>query len=473
MGRKGQTTASLEVAAIAEAELDAQHELWDSQIQEVQVAVTALAVQSNMSDVQKSLAAHQDQNVAFQKSMLEEIRSLCNRNSPPVSTQSERITSTGLPPHSTVLSSSATVLGSQGAMATTGGIFSTNHTFTAPNHPIFAGAGPSLGFLASNPYIPPAIVLLGASTMGSPSLQPQVPIPQYSQSPLRTTVNHPLVGPHTIHSGSLMSLGPHIPYHSASQMMPISPRPHFPQFSSMKPMKLDLPHFYGEDPYGWLAMAERFLEYHEVEESRKVMVAAMHLGGDAALWMKWYEARYPRDSWAIFSDMLLQRFGPGEALNVNVALSWIRKMGSVAEFVAQFIKLSCRAVGWTDELLLGVFVGGLKEEIQDDVLALEPKNLARAMELAQIYENKQIKKRASFRANNTKSFQPPLSPRTKPHFSTPGVTSKPTTFGNRPEGPMVQRKTQSELQERLLKGLCFYCDDPMFQVIGVNSLAFS
>ncbi|CAL2229891.1 unnamed protein product [Prunus armeniaca] len=135
-------------------------------------------------------------------------------------------------------------------------------------------------------------------------------------------------------------------------------------------------------------------------------------------------------------------------------------MGTVAEFVAQLIKLSCRAVGWTDELLLGVFVGGLKEEIQDDVLALEPKNLARAMELAQIYENKQIKRRASFRANNTKSFHPPCSPRTKPYFSTPGVTSKPTTFGNRPEGPTVQRKTQSELQERHLKGLCFYCDDP-------------
>lgn len=283
MGRKGQTTASLEVVAIAEAELDAQHELWDSQIQEVQATVTALAVQSNMSDVQNSLAAHQDQNVAFQKSMLEEIRALCNCNSPPVSTQSERITSTGPPPHSTVLSSSTTVLRSPGAMATTGGIFSTNHTFTAPNHPIFAGAGPSLGFLASNPYIPPAIVLPGASTMGSPSLQPQMPIPQYSQPPLRTTVNHPLVGPHIIHSGSLMSPGPHIPYHSASQMMPISPRPHSPHFSSMKPMKLDLPRFYGEDPYDWLAMAERFLEYHKVEESRKVMAAAMHLGGDAAL----------------------------------------------------------------------------------------------------------------------------------------------------------------------------------------------
>ncbi|PQP96087.1 hypothetical protein Pyn_19445 [Prunus yedoensis var. nudiflora] len=168
MGRKGQTTASMEVAAIAEAELDTQHELWDSQIQEFQAMVTALA---------KSLATHQDQNIAFQKSMLAEIRSFCNRNPPPLPNQSERITSTGPPPHSTVLSSSATVLGSPGGMATIGGIFSTNHAFTTPNHPIFIGAGPSLGFLASNPYIPPTIVLPGASTMGSPLLQHQMPIP--------------------------------------------------------------------------------------------------------------------------------------------------------------------------------------------------------------------------------------------------------------------------------------------------------
>ncbi|CAB4308605.1 unnamed protein product [Prunus armeniaca] len=180
-----------------------------------------------------------------QKSMLKEIRALCNRNSPPVSTQSERITSTGPLPHSTVLSSSATMLGSQEAMATKGGIFSTNHTFTAPNHPIFAGAGPSLGFLASNPFIPPSIVLPGALTMGSPALQLHMPIPQYSQPPLRTTVNHPLVGVHTTHSGPFMSPRPHILYHSASQMMPTSPRPHSPHFSSMKPMKLDLARFYG------------------------------------------------------------------------------------------------------------------------------------------------------------------------------------------------------------------------------------
>ncbi|CAB4308457.1 unnamed protein product [Prunus armeniaca] len=54
--------------------------------------------------------------------------------------------------------------------------------------------------------------------------------------------------------------------------------PDFPNHSqsNMKPMKLDM---------GWLAMVERFMEYHEVTKHQKVIVAAMHLGGDNALWM--------------------------------------------------------------------------------------------------------------------------------------------------------------------------------------------
>ncbi|CAL2228287.1 unnamed protein product [Prunus armeniaca] len=87
-----------------------------------------------------------------------------------------------------------------------------------------------------------------------------------------------------------MSTGLLIHYYPASSMMPTSSGFHSSHHSNMKPMKLDLPRFYAKDHYGWLAMVECFLEYYEVDEPRKVMVAAMHLGGDAVLWMKWYEA---------------------------------------------------------------------------------------------------------------------------------------------------------------------------------------
>lgn len=131
--------------------------------------------------------------------------------------------------------------------------------------------------------------------------------------PLLTTVCHTMSGMHIAYSGPhfssillAMSMGLPVHYYPASSMMPMSSRFYSSHHSNMKPMKLDLSPFYGEDPNGWLAMAEHFLEYREVEEPRKVMVVAMHLGGDASLWMKWYEARYSRESWTIFSKMFLQ-----------------------------------------------------------------------------------------------------------------------------------------------------------------------
>ncbi|CAL2227218.1 unnamed protein product [Prunus armeniaca] len=228
--------------------------------------------------------------------------------------------------------------------------------------------------------------------------------------------------------------------------------------NSMKPMKLDLPCFYGEDPYGWLAMTECFLDYHEVEDHWKVMVATMHLGGDTALWMRWFELCYPRDSWVIFSDMLLHRFGPGEALNVNMGLSHSKQTGSVAEYVGLFIKLSCRAVGWIDEQLLGTFVRGLKEDIQDDFIALEPQSLARAMELAQIFENK-LKKKTGRRNFNPRFISSQSTtcykPQSTPNFSQIPKVATYHSPANRP----IFRRTQAELQERHQKGMCFSYDE--------------
>lgn len=145
-------------------------------------------------------------------------------------------------------------------------------------------------------------------------------------------------------------------------------------------------------------------------------------------------------------------------MNINVALSCVRQVDSVAEYVAHFIKLSCCAVGWTDELLLAFFVGSLKEDIQDGILALEPKRLARAMELSQIFENKQLRRRSSFRGNTPKPSSLAPLVRNKPPFIPAGTTTKVHTKMFR-GGPPVSCRTQAELQDRKQRGLCFYCND--------------
>lgn len=74
-------------------------------------------------------------------------------------------------------------------------------------------------------------------------------------------------------------------------------------------------------------------------------MAGLHLGGDAAYWLRWFKKRYPLSSWAIFSTQLLQRFGPSDSLNFNMAMSHISQTTTVEAYVGHFIRLSCPHFG--------------------------------------------------------------------------------------------------------------------------------
>ncbi|CAL9012350.1 unnamed protein product, partial [Prunus brigantina] len=143
---------------------------------------------------------------------------------------------------------------------------------------------------------------------------------------------------------------------------------------SLRPLKLDLERFSGDDPYGWLASAERFLTYYGVPDEDKVTVAAVHLSGDASLWMRWFEQRFPKD-WTLFTTSLLQHFGSTDMCDFEASLSHIQQTGSLADYLALFTKLACRAPEWSDTQLKGVFIGGLREEIRFDVQTLQPNTL--------------------------------------------------------------------------------------------------
>ena len=123
---------------------------------------------------------------------------------------------------------------------------------------------------------------------------------------------------------------------------------------------MDLPRFTGDDPYGWLAMAERYLDYYEVPPTQWVLVASCNFGVDASIWMRGFEQRYGRDNWSLFVDMLLQRFGGSDRANIESQLTHIQQKSSVEDYLADFTRLSCRVTDWTENQLKHIFVGGLK-----------------------------------------------------------------------------------------------------------------
>ncbi|KAF8376770.1 hypothetical protein HHK36_031562 [Tetracentron sinense] len=54
-----------------------------------------------------------------------------------------------------------------------------------------------------------------------------------------------------------------------------------------KPVGVDLPRFYGEDPTGWILLAEQFKNYHHLDDEQMIEIAVIHLQKDAVLWNQW------------------------------------------------------------------------------------------------------------------------------------------------------------------------------------------
>lgn len=63
-------------------------------------------------------------------------------------------------------------------------------------------------------------------------------------------------------------------------------------------MKMDLPSFDAllgiEDFLNWLAEVERFFDYMEIEEEKKLMLVASKLKGEASAWWEQLQISYTR-----------------------------------------------------------------------------------------------------------------------------------------------------------------------------------
>ncbi|KAK9950027.1 hypothetical protein M0R45_005533 [Rubus argutus] len=91
-----------------------------------------------------------------------------------------------------------------------------------------------------------------------------------------------------------------------------------------------------------------------------------------------------------FADLLVRQFGSDNRIDYQASLAKLQQMRGVTDYKSQFTKLSCRALGFSQEVLLACFVGGLEEEIRVDVRALRPRTLLEVYELDKIYEERHL-----------------------------------------------------------------------------------
>ncbi|CAL1391412.1 unnamed protein product [Linum trigynum] len=247
-------------------------------------------------------------------------------------------------------------------------------------------------------------------------------------------------------------------------------REHQPLFGA-KLARLEFPTFAGEDPTVWFSRVEQFFEFQAIPEGQKVSLASYHLEGDANQWWQWLRRTYRADgipiTWESFSSELWARFGPSAATGFDEILSHIKQTGSLKDYQTEFERLGNRVRGWSQQALVGTFLGGLKPEIAEGIRIFNPRTLREAISLARVREEQlaryQSPPRSSYRS--PADYTTPPRPRTRPTFeptfaARPRPVEAPPQLRNRPQPPPGGRRIPyEEMHRRRQAGLCFNCDE--------------
>ncbi|CAN6166876.1 unnamed protein product [Urochloa humidicola] len=154
--------------------------------------------------------------------------------------------------------------------------------------------------------------------------------------------------------------------------------------------KLNFPYFEGENPKLWLTRVEDYFELYDVDSSRWVKLATMHMSPIASRWVSSVSSKLKSCSWKDFSKLLLDRFGrEHHELLVRQFLN-IKQTGSLKDYIDQFSTLVDQLIAYgseTDPLYHTMrFVDGLTEELRSTVLLQRPSDLDTAFVIAQLQE---------------------------------------------------------------------------------------
>lgn len=152
--------------------------------------------------------------------------------------------------------------------------------------------------------------------------------------------------------------------------------------NSWRHKKLDLPLFNGTNPDGWILRAERFFNFYGLTEEEKVEATVVALEGQALLWFQWEHRRRPIDRWDQIKALLRRQFHSQATGTLQEQWLAHRQGGTVTDYRLKFIELLAPLDNASEELALGQFLDGPREEIRAEVRLLGPMTVDHAMELA-------------------------------------------------------------------------------------------
>ncbi|XP_031271373.1 uncharacterized protein LOC116129775 [Pistacia vera] len=146
--------------------------------------------------------------------------------------------------------------------------------------------------------------------------------------------------------------------------------------------KLEQPIFNRDDPFGWTFKADRYFAINQYKEKEMVEAAAMCMEGRALNWYQWLESPRPVQSWKDFKVALIDRFRPSFQGTAYEALVALRQIASVTKYREEFEAHTAPLKELREEMLMGIFINGLKEEIRAELPLIQAKDVGEVMEQA-------------------------------------------------------------------------------------------
>lgn len=230
-----------------------------------------------------------------------------------------------------------------------------------------------------------------------------------------------------------------------------------PDYSPAKHMKMNMPVFDGTDAEHWIFAVRRYFIYNKVLEDQKLLIVSFHLTRIARKWFAWLEASNMLSTWPNFVDAVIKKFTKLHYQLPSGKLSKLCQVGSVTDYIEEFQEMCVRVLGIPPYFILEMFISGLKEEIQIDVVLGKPGDIHEAFKLALLIESRRSPNSiVTYKSLTHKQHKPATYSSTQPN--------KGEVVGHQSVKPMgenlnLKRLSPQERAERRSKGLCFNCDE--------------
>ncbi|KAK2980948.1 hypothetical protein RJ640_025097 [Escallonia rubra] len=247
--------------------------------------------------------------------------------------------------------------------------------------------------------------------------------------------------------------------------------------------KVEFPKFCGEDSYGWVRKAKRYVEFHPMDEAYKVNFASVHFEGQAEHWFGTYIKAKGRVHWGEFVRDLNSRFAKLFKESVIGEFHKLRQLGSVELYYNEFETLRSVLVNegcrFDEVYYVQSFVSGLRDEIRLEIEKFELNGLSRAIYLARKQEtalsSNWHQPRSNQRSNQHTSYTTPVTNKTfpsqlpakpKPNFLTPAQPTNQLPAQNTtkallptPNNSPYHKLSSAYFDDRRKRVQCYWCEE--------------